>query len=163
MQIQCSKNLIFSPLFPPSKILNRKNIKQYVNLSNSNGGSSGVLFTSFPKRRRCFSTVIASSSTNVNAPLFDTWSPDKATPSPSLSDVLWPSLGMYIYIYVPFISFLDFFYKTILLHLRRRSIRGEYLKHCIHSYSRSISNKITNYLVIYLCLCTGSSIIPSIC
>ncbi|KNA09291.1 hypothetical protein SOVF_154980 [Spinacia oleracea] len=95
MQIQCSKNLIFSPLFPPSKILNRKNIKQYVNLSNSNGGSSGVLFTSFPKRRRCFSTVIASSSTNVNAPLFDTWSPDKATPSPSLSDVLWPSLGAF--------------------------------------------------------------------
>ncbi|KAJ8452362.1 hypothetical protein Cgig2_006167 [Carnegiea gigantea] len=42
------------------------------------------------------SVVVASSSSgNVAAPLWDTWSPDKASASPSLSDILWPSLGAF--------------------------------------------------------------------
>lgn len=35
--------------------------------------------------------IVASS--NVGAPLWDTWKPDKASPAPSLSDIIWPSAG----------------------------------------------------------------------
>lgn len=39
--------------------------------------------------------VASSSAGNVAAPLWDTWSPDKASASPSLSEILWPSLGAF--------------------------------------------------------------------
>ncbi|KAJ0959991.1 hypothetical protein J5N97_000247 [Dioscorea zingiberensis] len=35
--------------------------------------------------------IVASS--NVGAPLWEAWKPDKASSAPSLSDVLWPSAG----------------------------------------------------------------------
>ncbi|KAL6183148.1 hypothetical protein ACLB2K_044559 [Fragaria x ananassa] len=37
--------------------------------------------------------IVASS--NVGAPLWETWKPDKASSAPSLSDVLWPSAGAF--------------------------------------------------------------------
>ncbi|KAK9925943.1 hypothetical protein M0R45_023201 [Rubus argutus] len=37
--------------------------------------------------------IVASS--NVGAPLWDTWKPDKASSAPSLSDIIWPSAGAF--------------------------------------------------------------------
>ncbi|KAJ8771883.1 hypothetical protein K2173_027060 [Erythroxylum novogranatense] len=39
--------------------------------------------------------VVASSSTNASVPLWDAWKPEKASSSPSLSDILWPSAGAF--------------------------------------------------------------------
>lgn len=71
------------------------------NYSSVNGGVVlGVKYydplVSKNKKRTSLKVVASSSasSSNVGAPTsWDTWSPDKATPSPCLSDVLWPSIG----------------------------------------------------------------------
>lgn len=72
------------------------------NYSSLNGGVViGVKYydplVSKNKKRTSLKVVASSSSAssgNVGAPTsWDTWSPDKATPSPCLSDVLWPSIG----------------------------------------------------------------------
>ncbi|GAB4845528.1 hypothetical protein Ancab_040131 [Ancistrocladus abbreviatus] len=47
------------------------------------------------KERGHKKVVVASSTTNVAAPFGDSWVPDKASSSPSLSDVLWPSAGAF--------------------------------------------------------------------
>ncbi|XP_022768234.1 transmembrane protein DDB_G0273707/DDB_G0273361-like isoform X2 [Durio zibethinus] len=44
------------------------------------------------KKRREYGVVVASSS-NVAAPLWDSWKPEKSSSAPSLSDILWPSAG----------------------------------------------------------------------
>lgn len=93
-----SKNLLFSPLIvPASPSLPPLNLIKNCSYNKNNGSYilDRPLFTTFFSKRKQSLKVVASSSSNVAAPLWDTWSPDKATPSPSLSDVLWPSLGAF--------------------------------------------------------------------
>lgn len=105
MQIQYSfsspnKTLLFSPLsLPPiSSLLLQRSLNHNKSTNYYHGSvvpgcvKYDPLRTTVSKRRRNFK-VVASSSGDVAA--WDTWSPDKATPSPSLSDVLWPSLGAF--------------------------------------------------------------------
>ncbi|KAK9278960.1 hypothetical protein L1049_028542 [Liquidambar formosana] len=46
------------------------------------------------RRRRKEFGIVASS--NVAAPLWDAWKPEKGSAAPSLSDVLWPSAGAFV-------------------------------------------------------------------
>ncbi|XP_050377754.1 uncharacterized protein LOC126794991 [Argentina anserina] len=56
---------------------------------NLTGGS----VTRTTKGRGAYHGIVASS--NVGAPLWETWKPDKGSAAPSLSDVLWPSAGAF--------------------------------------------------------------------
>lgn len=38
-------------------------------------------------------SVVASASSNVAAPFWDSWVPEKGSKAPSLSDIIWPSAG----------------------------------------------------------------------
>ncbi|XP_057517255.1 uncharacterized protein LOC130798334 [Amaranthus tricolor] len=79
--------LLFSPSLLPAKLNNK---------SNKFGGFDPLVKKNKAKWKVVTVSAAASSSGSVPAaPLWDTWSPDKATPSPSLSDVLWPSLGAF--------------------------------------------------------------------
>lgn len=57
-------------------------------------GSLGLHFTSrkIDRRRRDFGIV---ASSNVAAPFWDGWKPEKSSAAPSLSDILWPSAGAF--------------------------------------------------------------------
>ena len=82
--------LLFSPSLLPAKLNNK---------SNKFGGFDPLVKKNKAKWKVVTVSAAASSSGSVPAaPLWDTWSPDKATPSPSLSDVLWPSLGMFLFL-----------------------------------------------------------------
>ncbi|KDP31202.1 hypothetical protein JCGZ_11578 [Jatropha curcas] len=45
------------------------------------------------RKRKQHNGVVASS--NVAAPFWDSWKPEKSSPSPSFSDVIWPSAGAF--------------------------------------------------------------------
>ncbi|XP_074316351.1 uncharacterized protein LOC141652683 [Silene latifolia] len=103
-----NKSLLFSPQFLSCftsldcKINGLNSLcykKNNVHNNNINEVGFGVKYDPLVRRnnkKRCNNVVVVSSSIgNVGAPLWDTWSPDKASPSPSLSDVLWPSLGAF--------------------------------------------------------------------
>lgn len=47
------------------------------------------------RRRRREYGVVASSSSNVAAPFWDGWKPQKGPAAPSLSDIVWPSAGAF--------------------------------------------------------------------
>ena len=59
-------------------------------------GSLGQHFTGgkINRRRRRIREFGIVASSNVAAPFWDGWKPEKASASPSLSDILWPSAGM---------------------------------------------------------------------
>ncbi|KAH9611896.1 hypothetical protein KSS87_002621 [Heliosperma pusillum] len=107
-----NKTLLFSPPLLSCftsldcKIKNNNNglnslyYKKKNNVNNINEVGFSVKYDPLVIRRRnkknCNNVIVVSSSIgNVGAPLWDTWSPDKASPSPSLSDILWPSLGAF--------------------------------------------------------------------
>lgn len=47
------------------------------------------------QRRREVVGIVVASSTNVAAPFWDSWKPDKGSKPPSLSDIVWPSAGAF--------------------------------------------------------------------
>lgn len=102
------KNLLFSPLLSPvasPSCFSSSNYNSSARSYNNNERSVGLgslkydplcrTFLISKRRQRSFKVVASSSGNVAAAPLWDTWSPDKATPNPTLSDVLWPSLGAF--------------------------------------------------------------------
>ncbi|KAB2020508.1 hypothetical protein ES319_D07G073200v1 [Gossypium barbadense] len=56
----------------------------------------GVFQRTRQEKRRGYGVVVASSSSNAAAPLWDSWKPEKSSAaSPSLSDIIWPSAGAF--------------------------------------------------------------------
>ncbi|KAA8542385.1 hypothetical protein F0562_023479 [Nyssa sinensis] len=45
---------------------------------------------------RQFGRIVVASSSNVAAPFWDSWKPEKGSNAPSLSDILWPAAGAFI-------------------------------------------------------------------
>ncbi|XP_015886293.2 uncharacterized protein LOC107421549 [Ziziphus jujuba] len=77
----------------------------YNNILTLPNPSSITSFSSFLKRgsnlvggerRRRYGFRIAASSNATTTPFWDGWKPDKASASPSLSDILWPSAGAFV-------------------------------------------------------------------
>ncbi|KAK9684611.1 hypothetical protein RND81_10G220800 [Saponaria officinalis] len=106
MQMVCPKTLLFSPplllLSTNSSSLNNKIKTKKCNevvVFGHNPLHTTLLISRNNKRRSnnssCCKVVASSTSGNVGAPLWDTWSPDKAASSSSFSDILWPSLGAF--------------------------------------------------------------------
>ncbi|KAL3528322.1 hypothetical protein ACH5RR_007644 [Cinchona calisaya] len=49
----------------------------------------------FRRKRELISIVASSSSSNVAAPFWDSWAPEKGSKAPLLSDIFWPSAGAF--------------------------------------------------------------------
>ncbi|KAL6181577.1 hypothetical protein ACLB2K_048230 [Fragaria x ananassa] len=60
---------------------------------NLSGGS--VIRTTKGRSSSSYRNYGIVASSNLGAPLWETWKPDKASSAPSLSDVLWPSAGAF--------------------------------------------------------------------
>lgn len=77
--------------FSSSKLLPFSKTRAFVGLEKSlsvNGGNQ-------QRRRREVVGIVVASSTNVAAPFWDSWKPDKGSKAPSLSDIVWPSAGAF--------------------------------------------------------------------
>lgn len=57
---------------------------------NSNKETTSVIRR---RKRKNFEHGIVASSSNVAAPIWESWKPQKGSSNPSLSDILWPSAG----------------------------------------------------------------------
>lgn len=61
-----------------------------------NGSSPGLHFAGGKMKRLRREFGVVASSSNVAAPFWDGWKPEKSSASPSLSDILWPSAGTFL-------------------------------------------------------------------
>ncbi|GAY39009.1 hypothetical protein CUMW_041080 [Citrus unshiu] len=59
---------------------------------NSNKETTSVIRR---RKRKNFEHGIVASSSNVAAPIWESWKPQKGSSNPSLSDILWPSAGAF--------------------------------------------------------------------
>ncbi|XP_062116426.1 uncharacterized protein LOC133830464 [Humulus lupulus] len=86
---------IHKGLSPPT--ISYSSLSLFKRTTTSSLGQNDVvrdLITSTRRRRKRQYGIVA--STNVGAaPLWDSWKPEKASSSPSLSDILWPSAGAF--------------------------------------------------------------------
>lgn len=83
---------ILSKLNDPFNKNKRLVLETYLSFSSNKERNAATVRRGRIGRRKSFGHGIVASS-NVAAPLWDSWKPQKASSDPSLSDILWPSAG----------------------------------------------------------------------